>query len=26
LVDGHEVELWKLARRVAEFKHEEQKR
>jgi hypothetical protein len=23
LVDGHDVELWHLDRRIAEFKHEE---
>jgi hypothetical protein len=23
LVDGHDVELWQLSRRIAEFKHEE---
>ena len=23
LVDGHDVELWQLDRRIAEFKHEE---
>jgi hypothetical protein len=23
LVDGHDVELWQLGRRIAEFKHEE---
>lgn len=23
LVDGHDVELWQLNRRIAEFKHEE---